>query len=463
MAVGRPPSFTRTLSRMDGTSARARDVEHATQHRFFDLFVRVRFFAAPVLATVAAVAALEGPLWRSACLLTAATAVVGLSTFERFRYREHGELALGMSANLLILLIVQAMVITCTGGLASPLMPGVVGIGIVAGLFGPDAFTRRVPLLLHVPWLGALAWVQTRVAPESFRPVYLRGLMVEGSGVGAGPWVAFGCYALLVLAAPTVGRRLRGVIVEAYADVFAARERELDLYRSQRAELTALTGELAHDLKNPLASLVGLGTLLQRELGAHAPGAKARDHLRVLRKEVDRMRVVVDELLDFSRPVVPVDLKEHDVAVIVQDVVALHEGARADRSLDLRYRCTGDVVLACDERKIRSLLVNLLQNAIEASPVAGIIELRCEGRSEEVRIICRDSGPGLDTAIAERALEPGVTTKATGSGLGLTIARTLVEQHGGTLELANDGGLVVTVTLPRRPGDHGLGEEGAAV
>ena len=111
---------------------------------------------------------------------------------------------------------------------------------------------------------------------------------------------------------------------------------------------------------------------------------------------------------------------------------------------------TGSSRVPIDKRKIRSVLVNLVQNAIEASPANGTIALGVDGDRDAVRFRCRDQGPGLDPAVAERVLEPGVTTKSTGSGLGLTIARTLVHQHQGDLELRDADGLEVVVTLPRR-------------
>ncbi|MBO6940219.1 MAG: HAMP domain-containing histidine kinase [Deltaproteobacteria bacterium] len=437
-----------TLFAMEGPSIPAGEVERATRDRFVDLFIRVRVYVAPFVAVVALLAALEGPLWRTTSLIGAMMMVLLLSIAEHRHYLRTGALALGVPANLFALMVAQAVVVTGTGGLISPLMPGVIVFTVVAGLFGPPTFSRWVPLLFHIPWLFALAWIHVHDLLAGFVPQYLEGWVVLGRGQG--PWVVAAVLGVMAFGGPQGGRKLRLVITRAYNDLSAAREREFELHRTQRSELEALTGELAHDLKNPLASMVGLGALLERELGDGGSREKARDHVRILRTEVDRMRKVVAELLDFSRPVSPVDRKTHDLEVLLREIVALYEGACAERGLSIELTCRGATEAAVDKRKIRTVLVNLVQNALEASPRRGTVAIEVTGTRDRVRIAVRDSGPGIDPAIGERVLEPGVTTKAEGSGLGLTIARTLVHQHDGTLELESDHGLTVTVELPRR-------------
>ena len=435
-----------TLLAMAGPST-DREVERATRDRFIDLFVRVRVVVAPFVAIVGVLAALEGPLWRSASLIGGTAAILTLSLFEHRRYGRTGELALGVPVNLFGLMLVQVIVITGTGGLVSPLMPGMIIFGVIAGLFGPTRFSRWIPLAFYIPWLAALAWLHVHAPPEGFIPSYLEGWVVIGRGQG--PWIVAAVFGALAVGAPQAGRKLRGVITTAYSDLSAARERELELHRTQRSELEALTSELAHDLKNPLASMVGLGSLLERELEDGGTREKARDHVRILRVEVDRMREVVAELLDFSRPISPLDRKAHDLEELLREIVALYEGTCSERGLVLELSCRGSAKAEVDKRKIRTVLVNLIQNALEASPADGRVAIEVSGTRDQVRIAVSDSGPGLDPKVGQRVLEPGVTTKAKGSGLGLTIARTLVHQHDGTIELASDDGLTVTVLLPR--------------
>jgi len=94
-------------------------------------------------------------------------------------------------------------------------------------------------------------------------------------------------------------------------------------------------------------------------------------------------------------------------------------------------------------------VINLVQNAMEASPPGELVEIEVEG-GDRVRARVRDRGPGIEAELLGKVFEPGVTTKARGSGLGLTIARALLRQHGGDLTLAArpGGGTVATMELP---------------
>ena len=111
----------------------------------------------------------------------------------------------------------------------------------------------------------------------------------------------------------------------------------------------------------------------------------------------------------------------------------------------------GDTLeVRCDPRKTKQILVNLVQNALEATPDGGEVRVALGRQNGFATVQVMDTGCGLSSAIGDRAFEAGVTSKAAGSGLGLTIARTLAEQHGGRLRLSNrdGGGCIAEVLLP---------------
>ena len=114
-------------------------------------------------------------------------------------------------------------------------------------------------------------------------------------------------------------------------------------------------------------------------------------------------------------------------------------------------------------RKVEQILINLVQNALDVAPPGTEVEIEVvDARPHEVRVHIRDAGPGLSESIRARVFEPGVTDKAEGSGLGLTVARALARQHGGELELDNrrpgrghpSGGCEATLILPLDPPSH---------
>jgi signal transduction histidine kinase len=187
--------------------------------------------------------------------------------------------------------------------------------------------------------------------------------------------------------------------------------------------------------------------LAQRQCGTEP------EPLTVLRREVDRMQGILEEFLNFSRPLVPLNLRTIDLSRITNEVAGMHEGLCDMRNLRVELVTHAAVEVAGDPRKIRQILVNLLQNAIEACEPGARLWLRVAISDERAEVVIEDEGKGLDPAVAGRVFEAGVTNKREGSGLGLAVARGLARQHGGDIALAERSprGCTATLTLPRRP------------
>ena len=126
----------------------------------------------------------------------------------------------------------------------------------------------------------------------------------------------------------------------------------------------------------------------------------------------------------------------------------MHEGTARQHGVRITVG-TGEQTVRCDPRKLKQAIINLVQNAIEASPTDAAVDMHVDGDSPVYARVL-DRGPGIAADLADKIFDAGVTTKARGFGLGLTIARALVRQHGGdlTLEPRPGGGTIATMQLP---------------
>jgi two-component system C4-dicarboxylate transport sensor histidine kinase DctB len=242
------------------------------------------------------------------------------------------------------------------------------------------------------------------------------------------------------------------------------RARTAELEAAQRSllaqERLAAMGQAAavisHELKNSLGAL-GMGVDLISSQ-ASASGLQ-RAHAQV-RAEIARLRVMTDELLVFARSP-RLDAQPVDVQQTVRRAIALcsEQAAGAQVALTLDLADGGaQLVVPCDEARIQSVVVNLVQNAIEAITWSGEPRPRREVRIGTSRdngaaaIRVEDSGPGLNDEARAHVFEPFFTTKRNGTGLGLATAQRFVAAHGGRIsfERSELGGARFVIELPLR-------------
>jgi signal transduction histidine kinase len=314
-------------------------------------------------------------------------------------------------------------------------------VALMFNLSAPRRLAAIFVLTVHVPavWLLALAHAYD-VVPGL---VPFPGFATASIPAFGAFLAAFG-YTLFFLGAVTLGQWIRGTLDAAVEERVAEQQRLLELHRDTARTMSSLSAEIAHELKNPLASIKGLAGLLRRDVD----GA-GKERLEVMRGEIDRMQAILEEFLHYSRPVVPLELRATSLRSLAQEVLALHEGMALTRDVALELSET-DVVATCDPRKVRQILVNVVQNAIEASPARGLVRLALSTRGREVIVDVEDQGSGLDPEVRGSLFEVGATTKPKGSGIGLAVARGLARQHEGelTLEDREGGGCRARLVLP---------------
>ncbi|MFV8752371.1 two-component system sensor histidine kinase NtrB [Nannocystaceae bacterium ST9] len=233
-----------------------------------------------------------------------------------------------------------------------------------------------------------------------------------------------------------------------FQDVTELRKMERILRRNER--LTAigeLAASVAHEIRNPLAAISGCAELLEGQV----QGDENERLLRVIQRETTRMANIVTELLDYTRPRVPVRA-ELDLR---RNLEELAESFRADRNhaeIELVLSLPEQPVLASiDAAQLGQVLWNLVRNAVQAMEGKGRVELGVAGVEGEVRLSVRDHGHGIAAENIDRIFEPFFSTKTSGSGIGLALVHRIVEAHGGQIDVHSvvGEGTQFVIRLPR--------------
>ena len=264
-----------------------------------------------------------------------------------------------------------------------------------------------------------------------------------------------GAFAYLVK--PTPPADLLLTVEQALQSVRNAAERRELARRAQRAEKLAAVGTLAaglsHEIKNPLNAAALQLTVLERRL-KRLPNLPAEifEPLGLVQSEIKRLASFLDEFLQFARPR-ELARSSLDVAHLVREVVDLLRPQASAAQLVLDVETPPLPSLPADEPKLRQALVNLVLNAIQATPPGGTVRIVTGREDGDLAICVDDNGPGVPPAVRSRIFEPFFTTKDAGTGLGLPLVHAIVQQHGGaiTLETSPQGGARFHVRLPLSP------------
>ncbi len=237
----------------------------------------------------------------------------------------------------------------------------------------------------------------------------------------------------------------------ALARQFNAMTRALKEHQQRLVEHEKLAGigrlaaGVAHEINNPLAVILGYARLLRRK----ADGPLAED-LQIIEDETLRAKLIVDGLLDLSRPL-QIEPEPVDLRALCDDVVARLGEVRL---LDgVAVEVTGAGSVAGQPQKLRQVVLNLVKNAAEAAGPGGRVEVAVAADAEGARLHVSDTGAGLTGEARERLFEPFYTTKESGTGLGLALSKGIVEAHGGTIQVdaGPGGGARFEVRLPVTP------------
>lgn len=217
--------------------------------------------------------------------------------------------------------------------------------------------------------------------------------------------------------------------------------------QSRLALLGEVAASIAHDVRTPLSVLK---TSAQLMAGTDVSPAERQDLGRMISQEVDRLNGVVTNLVDLARPR-PARPAERDVPELIESAAAVLRPWAGSLGVTIVGDAPPNLRAHVDRDQMQQVLLNLIHNAVQASPRPGRVVVRGRAETPWVRLAVQDAGPGFTPEALERGFSSFFTTKADGVGLGLASVKRLVEEQGGTVGANNVamGGAVVWIRVPQ--------------
>lgn len=250
--------------------------------------------------------------------------------------------------------------------------------------------------------------------------------------------------------------------VEERTRELAEKNREVERATRLKSEFLA---NMSHELRTPLNSIIGFSELLVEDLSGRLPEEQLRQ-IREIHAGGRYLLGLINDILDIARIEaggLTLEIEDVDVLVAVRDALRLLEPAAQKKRISLVSSVRTERTVVADQRRLRQVLLNLAANAVKFSPEGAAVELSASDDGEAIRFEVRDRGPGVDLEQARDLFRPFVQgespleKKQEGAGLGLAIARSLVEHQGGAVGVreAEGGGAVFWFTLPAAAGVPG--------
>ncbi|MDZ5471302.1 ATP-binding protein [Bacillus sp. 31A1R] len=239
-----------------------------------------------------------------------------------------------------------------------------------------------------------------------------------------------------------------GEVVEVFGTVFDITREKQNERMVGKAEKLAALGQLAagiaHEIRNPLTSLKGFSQILkERTTGQEA------EYVAIMLEELNRIQNIVNEFMLLSKPQEHFILKEHYMNHLISHVIKILEPEITLNNMNIITCFSNDIYAQVDDSQLKQVLINLIQNAIDASSTKRsdiIIYLNeIDQVYYEIKIV--DFGIGISEERQESLFQPFFTTKEKGTGLGLMVCKRIIEQHKGSIELISKEGFGTTVKI----------------
>ncbi|MFD4928852.1 PAS domain S-box protein [Peribacillus butanolivorans] len=230
-------------------------------------------------------------------------------------------------------------------------------------------------------------------------------------------------------------------------DITERKQTEEMLHRQDKlAAVGQLAAGVAHEIRNPLTSMKGYTEYLQLD----EKDENRLEYLGIIMDEINRVNEIVEEFLELSKPQ-PLILETKNIVPIIQNVLSLTEFDARKKNVILFFDCYHEeILIRCDENRLKQVLLNFVINGIEAMPDGGEIKVVTQLKEEKVHISIIDTGVGMPPDQLRRIGEPFFTTKKSGNGLGLMISFKIIESHLGRVFVESEvnKGTVFNIVLP---------------
>ncbi|TWU13507.1 Sporulation kinase E [Symmachiella macrocystis] len=228
----------------------------------------------------------------------------------------------------------------------------------------------------------------------------------------------------------------------------AEQQRLLDQYE----EIAALAGGLAHEIKNPLSTILLSLELLQEDIveSEVANGHRMLRKVETVQRECQHLQSILEEFLNFAR-MGEIDLAPADLNEVISEFVEFYKAEAAEQNVEISPHFQSNIPhVRLDRALFRQVLMNFALNAQQAMPEGGLLELQTYARDGEVLLDLIDNGVGMSPATVEKMFQVFYSTKSGGSGLGLPTARKIVQAHRGRIAVDSEPGRGTrfTIALP---------------
>lgn len=320
------------------------------------------------------------------------------------------------------------------------------GLTVLWALSEPDASVSQwieIGLVLAMGLVGGLLWHVVRLVFQPLRRLADEALRHARPQAGAAPLDELQALTLYL-------DTLKAEVRDARSHLAQTRDHLLDA--EKLAAVGRLAAGVAHEIRSPLTSLKLRLFSMQKALGE---GPRYQTDIQAMSDEITRLDTIIRNFLDFSRPPA-IQVGRHDICLLLEKTIDLLRYRINASHLILELDAPHDLPPALvDGQQLRQVFINLLNNAVDALPRGGRIDLTAtredDGAGRPMIVVrVRDNGSGIPAKIRDRVFDPFVSTKKDGAGLGLWIAQRIVAEHKGRLEIesSTERGTVFAVWLP---------------